>query len=225
MPLYRDIIDIARVTIDTLGEIGVDECCFIGGMACKLYTRGKGRKPKDLDILCLTDYPGGAEAIKQQLCEEDDRFFTVPARNHKDNWTVLWWRTDSDEPGFEKFKVDILVPGDVDLPDIHPDYVVKIDRFPCAPLHLLLFHKLKAWSDRRYSPRRDLRAKTAADARDIGDLLRIANKTQLKVMKYRPYITDPFRRASYSRLKKFDRVYPEYTELWEGLGLPNPTEL
>jgi len=43
---HRDILDIARVTIDTLKEIGVEDCCFIGGMACKLYTRGKGRKPK-----------------------------------------------------------------------------------------------------------------------------------------------------------------------------------
>jgi len=45
MPLYREILDIARITIDTLKEIGVEDCCFIGGMACKLYTHGKGRKP------------------------------------------------------------------------------------------------------------------------------------------------------------------------------------
>lgn len=138
---------------------------------------------------------------------------------------MLWWRTDSDEPGFERFKVDILVPGDMDLPDIYPDYVTKINKLPCAPLHLLLFHKLKAWSDRRYSPRRDQRAKTTADARDIGDLLGIANKTRLNVIKDRDYITDTFRRASYRRLKRFNRVYPEYTKLWMGLGLPNPMEL
>ena len=45
MALYRDILEIAEVTIDTLNEIGVEDCCFIGGMACKLYTRGRGRKP------------------------------------------------------------------------------------------------------------------------------------------------------------------------------------
>lgn len=138
---------------------------------------------------------------------------------------MLWWRTGSDEPGFERFKVDILVPGTMDLPDIHQDYVVKINKFPCAPLHLLLFHKLKGWSDRRHSPRRDQRAKTPADARDIGDLLRIANRTRLNVGKGRAYITDPFRRASYRRLKKFSRAHPEYVKLWMGLGLPNPTEL
>ena len=46
MPRYLDILDIARITIDTLKEIGVENCCFIGGMACKLYTHGKGHMPK-----------------------------------------------------------------------------------------------------------------------------------------------------------------------------------
>ena len=46
MPRYWEILDIAETTINTLKEIGVDDCCFIGGMACKLYTRGKGRQPK-----------------------------------------------------------------------------------------------------------------------------------------------------------------------------------
>lgn len=45
MPRYWEILEIARETIDALREIGVDDCCFIGGMGCKLYTRGKGRKP------------------------------------------------------------------------------------------------------------------------------------------------------------------------------------
>ena len=35
------ILDIAKVTINTLREIGVENCCFIGGMACKLYTGSK----------------------------------------------------------------------------------------------------------------------------------------------------------------------------------------
>lgn len=46
MPRYWEVLDIATATIDALREIGVEECCFIGGMACKLYTRGEGRMPK-----------------------------------------------------------------------------------------------------------------------------------------------------------------------------------
>lgn len=45
MPRYWEILDIAKTTIDTLREIGVEDCCFIGGMACKLYTNGQGRQP------------------------------------------------------------------------------------------------------------------------------------------------------------------------------------
>lgn len=49
MPHDQDILDIATVTINTLKEIGIGECCFIGGMACKLYTYAhsfsEGRQP------------------------------------------------------------------------------------------------------------------------------------------------------------------------------------
>ena len=45
MPRYWEILDIAKSTIATLKEIGVEDCCFIGGMACKLYSLGEGRQP------------------------------------------------------------------------------------------------------------------------------------------------------------------------------------
>ncbi|KAF9650327.1 hypothetical protein BDM02DRAFT_3112310 [Thelephora ganbajun] len=219
MPRYWEILDIARVTINTLKEIGVEDCCFIGGMACKLYTCGKGRQPKDLDILCLTSYPGGAESIKRRLCEEDDRFFTVRARNPNNRWKVLYWRTDSDEPGFERFKIDILIPGVMDLPYVHPHYIIKIDKFPCAPLVLLLLHKLQGWDDRRGSRRPDFLAKIPGDVQDIGDLLRIANRLGLKVTKPKPYISHYFRSISYERVTEFSLKHPEYIRLWMGLGL------
>lgn len=226
MPRYWEILDIARATIDTLNEIGVEDCCFIGGMACKLYTRGNSRQPKDLDILCLTPYPGGAEAIKRRLCQEDDRFYTVRARNPGDWWNVLYWHTDSDESGFERFKIDILVPGVMDLPDIHPAYITRIDRLPCAPLPLLVLHKLQGWDERRRSPRADFRAKTPGDVRDIADLLQIANQLGLNITKPRSYITNAFRSISYSRVRKFCLKNPQYISSWMGLGLPNPiTEL
>jgi hypothetical protein len=180
---------------------------------------------QDLDILCLTPYPGGAESIKRRLCEEYDRFYTVRARNPNNSWKVLYWRTDSDKPGFGRFKIDILIPGDMDLPHLHPHYIVKIDRLPCAPLALLLLHKLQGWDDRRGSRRPDFLAKIPGDERDIVDLLRIANRLGLKITKPRPYISHHFRRASYERVMEFSDEHPEYVSLWMGLGLPNPTEV
>lgn len=45
----QDILDIARTTIHSLKQIGIDECCFVGGMACNLYTHAytfsEGREP------------------------------------------------------------------------------------------------------------------------------------------------------------------------------------
>ena len=246
MPRYWEILQIADTVIETLKDIGIRDCCFIGGMACKLYTSGDSRQPKvrycgdsekrayirpfadrldqDLDILCLTPYPGGAEAIKRELCAEDNRFYTVEARNPNDWWKVLYWHTGRDEPGFERFKIDILVPGVMDLPNIHPDYIVKIDRLPCAPLALLLLHKLQGWDERRNSRRPDFLAKIPGDVQDIAYLLRIANQRGLNITKPKPYITDSFRSISYERIIEFSYQHQEYASLWMGLGFPNPLE-
>lgn len=61
--------------------------------------------------------------------------------------------TGSNKPGFERFKIDILTPGIMDLSNIEPRYTVKINELPCPPLDLLLFHKLQVWDQRRRSLR------------------------------------------------------------------------
>ena len=132
---------------------------------------------------------------------------------------MLYWYTGSNEPGFESIKVDILVPGVMDLPHVPPRFIININELPCAPLHLLLLQKLQAWYHRRHSPRPDFRAKVPGDIQDIEDLLHIANQRGLKLTKRRPYITNSFREKSYKRVKKFTYKYPEYTEWWESLGL------
>lgn len=193
----------------------MDICAHIRVLTCPY---------QDLDILCITPYPGGAEAIKRRLCEADDRFYTVRARNPNNRWKVLYWRTDSNESGFEQFKVDILIPGVMDLPYIHPDYMININKLPCAPLALLLLHKLQGWDERRSSRRADFLAKLPGDVRDIGDLLRIANRLGLNITKSRPYISHSFRDISYERVTEFSLEHPSYIPLWMNLGLPNPTD-
>jgi hypothetical protein len=176
---------------------------------------------QDLDILCLTPVPGDAEAIKQRLCQANNQFYTVGARNPNNPWTVLWYRWYSDSNRrFEKFKIDILTPGVLELPYIHPSYVVEIQTLPCAPLLLLLFHKLKAWVARRSSHRQDLRAKIPGDVRDIDDLLELAYYLGLDITEEKPYITDSFRDASYTMVRKFIREYPDNAPLFMALGLP-----
>jgi len=179
---------------------------------------------QDLDILCLTPYRGGVEAIKRRLCQQDDRFYTVRARNPANKWKVLYWRTDSEEVGFERFKIDILIPGDLELPNIHPHFIIKIDKFPCAPLALLLLHKLKGWDDRCNSRRQDFLAKIPGDVRDIGDLLRIANELGLNITKSKPYISRSFREDSYERVRDFSLQHRAYIPFWTGLGLHDPTD-
>ena len=181
---------------------------------------------QDLDILCLTSYPGGAEAIKERLCQENNHFYTVRARNRHNHWAVLWWRTCSDEPGFERFKIDILTPGVLEFPHIPPNYVTQIRKFPCAPLHLLLLHKLKGWDDRRFSHLPHVRAKIDGDVQDIEALLVVASerKPTPNIARGKPYITDSFRAASYIRVSKFVRKHPNFAHFFACLGLPNPAD-
>ena len=141
------------------------------------------------------------------------------ARNPRNHWNVLYWRTDSDEPGFERFKIDILVPGVMDLPYVHPHYFININKLPCIPIIFLLFHKLRGWDDRCNSRRRDFLAKIPGDVQDIRDLLRIANQKGLNITKSRPYISDSFREDSYERVVEFFGEHPWSIPLWEGLGL------
>lgn len=42
---------------------------------------------------------------------------------------------------------EVQVPGVLDLSYVPPRYIIERGTFPCTPLHLLLFHKLKAWND------------------------------------------------------------------------------
>ena len=238
MPSYEDILEAARTTVDTLKEIGIDDCYFIGGMACKLYAGGRGRLPKvcyqktrapvrtfiidgrlhqDLDIVCpVTDE---TDDIKKRLCQENSEFYTVKARSRRDRYNVLWYEWCNDDDELEKIKVDILTPeiAKLQLPEIHQDYIVKINKLPCAPLHLLLLHKLKAWDDRLYS-RPHLRCKRPVDAKDIKYLLQHAIQRGLNIANPKPYITDAFREDSYERARKYVQEYPLREDDFEELG-------
>ena len=135
---------------------------------------------------------------------------------------VLYWRTNSEEPGFDRFKVDILVPGVLDLPSIHSDHMIKTGKLPC--LLVLILHKLKGWDSRRHSRRPGFRAKLPGDVRDTGDLLQIVNNPGLRITKPRAYVSQAFSAVSYDRVRAFSRQHQGYALLWMGLGLPDPTE-
>lgn len=126
---------------------------------------------------------------------------------------VLWWNT-----GFGGFKISIFTPRFQDLPRIRPKYFVKLRKLPCAPLHLLLFLKLREWDDRQYSPCPDQLTKVLADAYDIMFLLWTANaRYNLNITKQRQYITDSFRNDSYMRVTKFALVWQESRWLFMSL--------
>ena len=66
---------------------------------------------RDIEIRYLTAYLDDAEFIKRRPCTKDSRFHTFRARGPKNRWRTLYRCAGSDEPGFERFKIDTLVAG------------------------------------------------------------------------------------------------------------------
>jgi hypothetical protein len=165
-------------------------------MTCKLCTRGAERSSvkgallwglrecayphivdrlyQDLDILCLTPYPGGAEVL-----------LTWAATLRKQS---VYHRRGIQDIQKSCAGEPTVCP---DLPFINPHYIIKIDKSPCAFLALLPLHKLQGWDDRRGSRRPDFWAEIPGDIRDTVGLLRIASQLGLEITKPSPYTDDP----------------------------------
>ncbi|EMD36758.1 hypothetical protein CERSUDRAFT_51707 [Gelatoporia subvermispora B] len=164
MALLRDI---ARRAIDIFSSLGL-QSCLIGGVACTLY--GVQRVPNDVDLVVLTS-TYSQETLKQMLCTRDPKFFTVASKKVFASYRVLWY-------GFpmRQCKVDILLPGIMNIPRPPTDKIEHISGFPLMPLLPLLMLKVQAWEDHRNHYERYMQDKQYTDSSDIRLLLRIARR-------------------------------------------------
>ncbi|OBZ77050.1 hypothetical protein A0H81_02983 [Grifola frondosa] len=71
-------------------------------------------------------------------------------------------------------KVDILIPGVLNIPHVPDGQEDVINNLPVMPIMPLLLLKLQGWSDHRASPRADMQEKQYVDVEDIKELLAIA---------------------------------------------------
>ncbi|KAI0658186.1 hypothetical protein C8Q70DRAFT_918106 [Cubamyces menziesii] len=166
----NQLIVIIRTAIDIFASRGL-KCCLVGSVAS--YGYGVPRTPNDIDLVVLTNLYG-QETLKSMLVAADSSFYLVPSRNPRATYKVLWYRNAAT---FSlSWKVDILLPGIMNIPNVPRDRIVSKSphHIPLMPLmpHLLL--KLQAWSDHRASHRSDQRFKQYTDVRDIDQLLDIA---------------------------------------------------
>ncbi|KAG6863048.1 hypothetical protein C0991_008570, partial [Blastosporella zonata] len=138
-------------------------------MACRLY--GSPRLPNDVDVLILQ--PNAAqtqERIKAELvAHRPDNFFLRAAKDSSATYQILYYRPSPDPSSTRKetIKIDILLPGVMNLPSLEPSNVVTHAGLPIVPYQVLLLHKLQAWDDHRLSGEERYMKKVPIDAKDV----------------------------------------------------------
>ncbi|KAG6888857.1 hypothetical protein C0995_005278 [Termitomyces sp. Mi166 len=147
------VIMAAKDSVRLLYKCGWRSAIF-GGLACFLY--GNTRAPNDVDLLVLLP-PGStvtAEELKQNLVVLDpDHFFTTPSKDPSAAYRILWYRLTNYPAQTAKTscKVDLLLPGVMNLPNFPPSLIHWDEGLPLVPFSLLLLQKLQAWDDHRRS--------------------------------------------------------------------------
>jgi len=199
----------AREAFTALRSIGVS-ACLVGGLACKLY--GNIREANDVDILCLTN-DWDQEALKRALVRRNSNFFLVPSRDPTATYQVLWYRGAMNS----KIKVDILLPGIMNIPAISPSLIVHKEGLPVAPLSLVFLLKLQAWSQHGASSETRFRLKQPTDEADIQQLLPILERDRIKPDKD-VSLPSSFRKAAVERVQEYVRRRPNSAETWRRIG-------
>ncbi|KIM36707.1 hypothetical protein M413DRAFT_449042 [Hebeloma cylindrosporum] len=209
--LYREIQLVIQATLSALSKNDLEACLF-GSAAAALY--GMDRIPKDVDLLVLNAGPGHVdEEIKRLVASTDPTFSLIASRVVGADHHVLWYNLPIIETHPQKrkqtnpseeapsslrraCKVDILIPGTLDIPSIpksqlHFDtssffasYIAdndttsstpKILPIACVPFCTLLMLKLRAWADHSLPKAPHvMHQRIPQDEEDIQELLRIS---------------------------------------------------
>ena len=144
------------------------------------------------------------EELKQILARDrSSGFYTRAPRTIGATYQVLFCTLTGSR---RSCKVDILIPGILELPHISPRKFVHVDGIPLMPIIPLLILKLKGWDDHRLSGRTDFRLKQYVDIRDINALLQIAVDAGVSMHVDAVGLPSEFVRNAQDRLKKFFEI-------------------
>ncbi|KAH9474352.1 hypothetical protein JR316_0012810 [Psilocybe cubensis] len=217
---------VAKKVVDILQNIGVETALF-GSLACHLY--GNERAPNDIDIITFPP-PGRlmtAEWLKQAIYNGDpENFILEYGKNPNIAYRVLYYRVSDDLAPSNTFhkdkcKVDVLLPGTMNLPFL-PSYNIKWRQgLPVVPFSLLLLQKLQGWDDHRRMPEPYKFEKHKVDASDVQSLLQLEHAVPLRFSKpwtNRNLFNEDFYDLSLKRIKEFSAIYPACADGWARLG-------
>lgn len=218
-----EIETVCQATVTTLKACGFASCLF-GGAACMTY--GITRVPNDIDIVVLNSGVT-TEDIKRRLVFANPLFFLVPSTNPRNTYKVLWYNlraaSSSYVPPSHACKVDILIPGIMNIPAIPEKNIVysliKDTNIPVMSFIGVLLLKLQGWADHRISRRTDLNKKQYVDVADIYELLRIAVRNRGTHVGNENWLPTSFVAAGKRRVANFVVTHPDSNVYWRQIGL------
>jgi len=240
------VLSATNLAIAILKKHGIS-CAVVGSLACKLYT-SDFRYPKDVDLLVFqpitlsTNTPiRTSEEIKALLVKGDpEHFYLRMPRDIFAPYRILYYRKSYLGTWC---KVDILIPGIMNLPNIPPpltalrstrstndiraprgtrNHLTTVSGIPLVPFSLLLLLKLQAWADHRVAPELFKREKQFQDASDVQHLLQTEGLMK-ELRRTQPWsdtelFSKEFQQLTKERVKRYCNEYPRRAALWQRLG-------
>lgn len=208
-PTRDEVYLVARKATNVFRVQGLS-CCLFGSAGCSLI--GCTRTPNDVDIIVMSnEYT--TEYLKELLVNNGKGFYKRASKKIDATYTVLYCRLS----GYKRScKVDILIPGILNIPFIASNRIEIIDGFPVLPLFPLLLMKLQGWSDHRASSRSDMQLKQYVDARDLVELVAIAARRGEHVDDGR-WLPTSFLELATTRVAAFVEAHRQPTN-WRRIG-------
>ncbi|KAI5900804.1 uncharacterized protein SCHCODRAFT_073882 [Schizophyllum commune H4-8] len=147
-------------------------------------------------------------------------FFSVPGRAPGATYCVLRYRPSLTTTQF--IKVDILLPGTLHLPALHPSHIACISGFPVIPFALLLLQKLQAYDDHWNAQERHHFVRWKKDRDDVQALMGLHDIVGQTIREL-PWgdatvFSDEFLALSVQRVAKFAGRFEWSRATWKALG-------
>lgn len=156
------------------------------------------------------------EAVKEMVVEKDEDFFLVKSRRPGATYKILYYAL---KPWGAWCKVDILLPGALNIPFVPTNLITRIDGLPLMPLFAVLLLKLQGWTDHRDSEREDWQEKQYVDVEDIEELLGIVvDEYPDQIIDRQRWVPDSMIDAGQNRVDEFVEELPETKDDWLDVG-------
>ena len=176
----------------------------------------------------ILNAPYDQETIKRMLTGANPAFYTVASKTIGATYRVLWYnpRGWSFAPRTDSVKVDILLPGIMDIPSFSANHINTNNsrQLPAAPFSIVLLLKLQAWSQHRTAFKAYLNVKQYTDASDLEILVPLAAANGVRISE--AVLPSSFVEAAKDRVLEYVQRYPSSRTIseWKTIGFTFPRQ-